>query len=377
MLRILVLTRSYPADDNLYQYPFVHRRVKAYLDAGADVAVFRQGEGQASDHRYDGVTCSTGGVEAFERKVAQERPDVVAVHGFCETMWPMLAGIAGRVPVCAWLHGSEIPEFFRQKAVRIADSRRRAEALAAVDRRAAFWREFLADAPSAFRLVFVSHTAVDLMRVDTGTLLRDDLFAVIANPIDTELFAYRRKAADDRFAVLSIRPFDSWTYGNDMTVGAILQLRGRAGFERMRFTIIGDGPLFDETLEPVRGMSNVKIARRFLSQQEIALEHGRNGIFLVPTRLDTHGVSRDEAMSSGLVAVTNRVSAVPEFVDESVAALAGDGDVQGLADALWRMVEDPQLFLETSPRGSQHIRAQVSVERIVPRELRLLANAAV
>jgi glycosyltransferase involved in cell wall biosynthesis len=41
----------------------------------------------------------------------------------------------------------------------------------------------------------------------------------------------------------------------------------------------------------------------------------------VPSRTDTQGVSRDEAMSSGLVPVTNAVAAIPEFVDDTVECL--------------------------------------------------------
>ena len=50
--------------------------------------------------------------------------------------------------------------------------------------------------------------------------------------------------------------------------------------------------------------------------------HKKNGIFMVPTRLDSQGVSRDEAMSSGLVPITNNVAAIPEFVDDTCGMLA-------------------------------------------------------
>jgi glycosyltransferase involved in cell wall biosynthesis len=375
--RILVLTRSYPEDGNLYQYPFVHRRVLAYRAAGHDVLVFRQGDGNSvSSHGIDGVECVTGGPIACDAAIARFRPHVIAAHGFCETMWPMLEGVAGKVPVRAWLHGSEIPAFFRAKAQCIADSRAREHVLATVELRHSFWRDFLAALPDDFGLVFVSNSAVDLMREDVGALIDDADVSVIPNPIDTDLFAYRAKSADERFAVLSIRPFDSPTYGNDMTVAAICSLAKRDGFGRMRFTIIGDGPLFEDTLAPLAGLANVTIQRRFIDQREIAAEHARHGIFLVPTRLDTQGVSRDEAMASGLVPVTNRVSAVTEFVDESCAALARADDSEALADALWAMVGDPELFMSRSAAAAARVRRQSGQDRVIPAELALLADAA-
>jgi len=376
-LRILVLTRSYPAAGDLYQYPFVHRRVLAYRGLGHEVTVFRQGEDELAErHVFDGVECLTGGPSGLARLVAEWQPGVIAAHGFSEAMWPVLAPLAGQVPVRAWLHGSEIPAFFRAKAECIAEPDGRSRTLASVEARRRFWVQFLAEPPSRFGLVFVSNSAMEMMREDVGTAIDRADTAVIPNPIDTDLFAYRAKAAEDRFSVLSIRPFDSPTYANDLSVAAIRHLAARDGFADMRFTIIGDGPLFEDTLAPLAGLPNVAIHRRFLDQREIAAEHARHGIFLVPTRLDTQGVSRDEAMASGLVPVTNMVSAIPEFVDASCAGLAPPDDAKALADALWEMVQAPQIYLARSAAAAARVRGQSGSERVVPTELALLAAAS-
>lgn len=378
-LRILVLTRSYPADGDLYQYPFVHRRVLGYLAAGHEVRVFRPLEvASPRSHRFDGVTCTSGNAAALAKLTAEWQPSVIAAHGYSEQMHELLRAADTAVPVRAWLHGSEIPGFFRQKALAIADADQRRAALGAVENRRRFWLDLLEARPAKFGLVFVSRSAVDLAREDLGPKLRDRDIAVVPNPIDTDLFAYRPKQADDRFAVLMIRPFDSPTYGNDLAVAAILRLAGRGGFDRMRFTIIGDGPLFDETLKPLEaaGLEQVTIHRRFLTQAKIADLHRRNGIFLVPSRLDTQGVSRDEAMASGLVPVTNAVSAVPEFVDQDCAALAAADDPDGLAEGIWEMVEDPKLFLARSRRAAERVRQQSGHEITIAAELALMAEAA-
>ena len=376
-IRILVLTRSYPSAGDLYQYPFVHRRVLAYAAAGHDVAVFRPTEGaQATSHQYEGVTCTSGDAGVLRDFIAARAPDVIAVHGFDERMHGLLSAIGYPLPTCAWLHGSEIPGFFRQKALVLADPAKRAEALDAVQARAQFWNAFLKDKPERFTLVFVSNSAVELARQDVGERLRDADFAVIPNPIDTDLFRYRAKSPADRFRILMIRPFDSRTYGNDLAVDAITQLARRNGFERLHFTIVGDGPLFEETIAPLPDTPNVKVERRFLTQPEIAEQHRKHGIFLVPSRLDTQGVSRDEAMASGLVPVTNRVSAVPEFVDDACAGLADPDDATGLADAITEMIGDPGLFLARSRAAAARVRRQSGHEIVIPEELRLLARAA-
>src|SRR3569833_253186 len=59
-LRILVVTRSYPAPGDLYRYPFVHRRVLGYRAAGHEVAVFQPSEAEAGIYLFVGVVCSVG-----------------------------------------------------------------------------------------------------------------------------------------------------------------------------------------------------------------------------------------------------------------------------------------------------------------------------
>lgn len=375
-MRILVVVRSYPAPGDLYQYPFVHRRVLAYLRAGHEVVVFRPADrADVGSHEFDGVNCYRGNASALVHLAVRWRPDVVAAHGFAEQMWPALEPLAAALPIRAWLHGSEIPAFFRAKATSIGEPAERARALAAVKERTEFWRSFLAAKPDRFGFVFVSHSAVALAREDWGDALNDRDFAVIPNPIDTSLFGYRPKRADDRWRILMIRPFDSPTYGNDMAVEVVRRVAA-ASPGRANFTVIGDGPLFAETLAPLADVDGVRIERRFLTQAQIAGEHARHGIFLVPTRLDTQGVSRDEAMSSGLVPVTNAVPAVTEFVDEHCAALAAPGDVDGLFAGLTAMLDNPQLFLRRSAAAAARVRSQSGHERVIPAELELLREAA-
>lgn len=374
-LRILVVTRSYPAPGRLYQYPFVHRRVLAYLAAGHQVAVFRPADGDVEIFHYEGVTWHSGSTEVLRKLAERWQPDCIAVHGLSETLWPALEPLAARYPIRAWLHGSEIPSFARQKAMALPDPRARDEALRQVDRRVSFWCELFARELPHFALVFVSNASVEMMREDLGTCLDRVGYRVIANPIDTHLFTYTPKPDEQRHAILSIRPHDSPTYGNDLAVRVVLSLSERAGFERYRFRFIGDGSLFDETLGPIRRFGNVAIERRFLTQPEIAEQHRSHGIFLVPTRLDTQGVSRDEAMASGLVPVTNSVPAVLEFADQSCAVIAPPDDWTAMADAISLMAHQPELFQVRSAAAAARVRAQSGTERIIPRELALLAAA--
>src|SRR5690606_12855860 len=95
-----------------------------------------------------------------------------------------------------------------------------------------------------------------------------------------------------------------------------------------------------------------------------------------PSRIDSQGVSRDEAMASGLVPITNRVSAIPEFVDDSCALIVEPEDWRGMADAIRRLYHQPELFLELSEAAARRVREQSGKEQTLRRELALLEEGA-
>ena len=140
------------------------------------------------------------------------------------------------------------------------------------------------------------------------------------------------------------------------------------------FVFIGDGHLFESTTEPIRDLPNVTLRQGFLTQHEIADLHKEFGVFLVPTRMDSQGVSRDEAMSSGLVAITNDVAAVPEFVSSAEGYLAPDEDSAGLAAAIRDLYAHPDVFLEKSQAAAARVRAQSASSIVIPQEIALLGG---
>ncbi|MBN2233786.1 MAG: glycosyltransferase, partial [Opitutales bacterium] len=92
-----------------------------------------------------------------------------------------------------------------------------------------------------------------------------------------------------------------------------------------------------------------------------------------PTRWDSHGVSRDEAMASGLVPVTNRVAAIPEFVDDACGILADPEDAAGLAAGIARLYSDPSAFEALSLAAHQRVMSRSS-DGIGSREMELFRS---
>jgi glycosyltransferase involved in cell wall biosynthesis len=235
-----------------------------------------------------------------------------------------------------------------------------------------FWRALLREVPANLKLVFVSRYFAEEVMEDLGFRIPEAHYEIIHNPIDTDIFRYRDKPLEQRKKVLSIRPYASAKYANDLSVKAIELLSSEPWFGDLEFRMIGDGPLFEQTLAPLRGFDNVHIERRFLTRAEIAALHQEYGVFLSPTRMDAQGVARDEAMASGLVPVTNAVAAIPEFVDARCGMLAPGDDAAALASGIAALYRDPALFAAMSKAASERVARQSGKREIVNAEVRVL-----
>ena len=90
--------------------------------------------------------------------------------------------------------------------------------------------------------------------------------------------------------------------------------------------------------------------------------------------MDTQGVSRDEAMASGLVPVTNAVAAIPEFVDDSCGILAPGEDAEAMARGIALLYEHPQKFAAMSDAAATRVREQSDAQRVIGAELAVVLD---
>jgi len=371
---VLVLTNHYPAPEDLYRNMFVHRRVSSYRERGICLDVMRMNpfvKDQVRD--FEGVPVIEGLGDTLASILSWGKVDTVCVHFLDWDMWSVLKNYLDSVRLIIWSHGADIQPWWRREFNYHSEDERTC-AKAESEKRMALWNEVF-DAASErsgrITLVFVSEYARRIVEEDYHRKL-DAVSEIIPNCIDTGLFRYEKKAEEDRLRVISIRPYTSDIYANDITVKAICALAKRPFFEEMRFTLIGRGPMFEKTVQPLRRFPNVLLREEFLRQDEIAELYHENGIVLIPTRGDTQGVSRDEAMACGLVPVTNAVAAIPEFVDDSCGILTPAEDVQAIADGLERLYREPDLFLRLSEGAAKRVRRQSSGEYTIERELALI-----
>ncbi|WP_457787448.1 FkbM family methyltransferase [Pseudomonas sp. PL-6] len=368
---VLLLTNHYPSYDDLYRNGFVHSRVKAYREYGVSVDIFRLRKDQPiSWHEFQDIDVTTGSQQALRRMLASGRYRHILVHFLDPDMWEVLKDFIDNIKVTVWVHGADIQPWYRRK-FNIETPEQEKAAIAVSEKRMVFWRALLNPMPANLQMVFVSKYFAEEVMEDLGFRLPDERYHVIHNPVDTDLFSYAEKDPEQRKKILSIRPYSSKVYANDLAVKCIEELAREPFFGELAFHIIGNGALFDETVEPLKKYTNVTIEKKFLSQYEIAALHKKYGVFLCPSRYDTQGVSRDEAISSGLVAVVSDVGAVTEFVDPELTFVVKAESYEGLASSIKCLYENPDLFVRNSRLSSAHACAKVSKKSIVSKELEL------
>ncbi len=371
---VLLLTDYYPTYELPYQRGFIHSRVKSYARYGSLVDVW-----VSSKHRqiqyseYDGVDVMSGDPASLRAVLSSGVYRTVLVHSMYAPLWTILKDYLDHVEVVAWMHGAELHRWWLNSENPSMDEPRpkQIEQIRA-DPRFAHWCDVLREPHPNLRFVVVSQTFLDQMNEDLsvfGVRFPDEQTTVIYNPVSPERFSYVPKPAEQRKKLLSIRPFWQGKYANDLTVAAVAELASEPWFEELDILIAGDGGDFDEIVAPVRGLPNVKLQRRFFTQPEIAALHKEYGVALVPTRADSQGVSRDEAMSSGLVPITTAVDAVPEFVSDVEGYVVPGEDAHAMADAVRDLYYHPEKFLAKSAAAAERVRRTVSDDVIVPQEI--------
>jgi glycosyltransferase involved in cell wall biosynthesis len=286
-------------------------------------------------------------------------------------MWKVIGPHLDERELLVWIHGSEIQPWHR-RLFNFSTEEEIKEAKVLSLERMNFWKPFLKDIKSNIKLIFVSKYFAKEVMEDTGVDIPGASYEIIHNPINTSTFNYVEKPPSQRFKILTIRPFASNKYANDLTVKAIIHLSKMSIFSDMQFLIVGDGRLFDETIEPLRNFNNVIIQQGFLSHDEISSLHKEYGIFITPTRMDSQGVSRDEAMSSGMVPITTNVTAIPEFVDNECGMLVEGEDWEGMANAILTLVENPELFIRLSRSAAKRVRNQTGSNIVIQQEIDLI-----
>jgi glycosyltransferase involved in cell wall biosynthesis len=138
-----------------------------------------------------------------------------------------------------------------------------------------------------------------------------------------------------------------------------LQLVEQAGLE-FRCEIYGGGPMREEldTMVRARGLASRISFHGARPQDELVRAYARASLFVLAPVVVADG-DRDgipnvlvEAMASGVPVVSTRMSGIPELIEDGASGLLVEpGDAAGLAEAIKRLLINPQLASRLAAAG--------------------------
>lgn len=380
---ILVISPGYPSEENPYNNSFVHQRVKGYMERGLNVRVFsvlgnpykrsRKATGGRLYHFQD-VAVMEGNHEDLSVYLRAQKHDKVLIHFAWKSIMDVVLEEVGKVPLLIWVHGVEALSWKRRVfnlSFRLEEILKFLGYIPLNILQLKFMKKLVQrqkEASTTF--IFVSEWMKEIFQEDAkleGNLAN---YRVIPNVINDQLFPYEEKPQEFRYEIFNVRPYHSRKYANDLMVKTILKLKNHDDFDKMTFHLFGAGRLFHQTVAPIKGLINVKIENRMLSQKEMAEIHRRCGVLLMPTRQDAQGVSMCEAMSSGLVPVVSKNTAIPEFVKEDFGYLCTSPEE--MAQAILDLQKEPIAFQEKSYKASAFIRGLCAADVVLEKEMALI-----
>jgi len=194
----------------------------------------------------------------------------------------------------------------------------------------------------AAQVVLVCQAHYDIWAERTGSSGR---LAVVPNGIDLSEFSAPPvpKTAGTPLKIISISRLVPVKRIADALL-ALAKLRDQA--IEFNYVAIGEGP--ERTaLEELTGRLGLTDRVTFLgvmSHEEVVKELSTSDILLHPSELESFGIAVAEAMAARVAVIAARSPGPMEIVDQGVTGfLYEPGDVEALADHLYRLATDPPL----------------------------------
>lgn len=355
---------------------FAHERVLQYRRAGLQVEAFGLVEGASfEEYAYEGVRVFQGGELELEKFLQGRNYRKLLIHFISpEIMQAIDRAGKGDMPMIVWCHGFEVLPWYRcwfnytQSEIQ--------KNIAALDRSDTEKRRFLKNIfeKEHIQFIFVSAWQMDRSKKFVGTLPKNN--HVIHNFINHDFFASPSKEPQDRFHILSIKGHGTRMYANDLTAKAIIELSKRECFPHLTFELYGDGILFEENFKELleHNFSNVHIHRCYLDHEVMRKLFRENGIFLSPTRMDSHQVTTSEAMSAGMAVVTSSAGPIREFLDESCGSIFEYDNYWMMAEDIEYLYNHPDEFLRKAKNARERIVRQCGYDDTIGQELRLILD---
>lgn len=212
--------------------------------------------------------------------------------------------------------------------------------------------------------------------------LRRWLGETVGIPAEQTLFI-RNGVDTERFAAAAVSQASPWG-PDDIVIGTVARIqdvKNHRGLieafarlrelepslrERLRLSIVGDGPLMGAVREQVASLGLQDVVWLPGARADVAaLLHGFS-LFALPSLAEGTPVSMLEAMACGLPVVASKVGGIPEVVTDGVeGSLVPVQDSEALARTLASYVRDPALCRQRGEAARARVEAAFSMRAML------------
>lgn len=288
-------------------------------------------------------------LRSLVRLIRRERVGLIHSHEFAMTLYGGVAGAITGVPVVSTIHGRSY----------YPDAPRRVQALRMLSRRS--------------RMVAVSDELRGFLTDSLGVRGVE----VIPNGIDVD--RYSGGAREATRAELGFGP-------DDVVIGAVGNLYPVKGHTVLIEAVARLAPAFPTLRIAIAGRGDEESALRTQAKEaglgdrlhllgfrdDVPALLSAFDLYTLPSFSEGQSLALMEAMAAGLPIVASRVGGNPELLREGESGLLFDaGDSAGLAEALRRLIDDPELSRRLGAAARIRARKEFGVERMVDRYLAL------
>ena len=369
----LLIAPGYPSYSNKYLFGFVHSRVKEYIKRGMKIDVaYVNADNEYSKYSYEGVEIKKVDFYTIRNIMQIKKYKKIIVHFFNNSFSQLLDGIdISNSDVYLFVHGSDVLyRDFNKLTCKYNEQVKKPSKDQKIEYE--IRDKIISRYNDMPNVIFIFPTKWAKFESEIQNKIKYKNYKIIPNYIDTDLFMYNKKDSELRKKIVIIRKYDNInTYSIDLDVKVILELSKKKCFEDLDFDFYGDGSYYYELLNEVSKFSNVHLNKKFLSHDEIAKVHKESGIGLFATRYETQGVSAAEAMSSGLVVVSNAVAAVPEMFKEIPELLAPNEDYKKIASIIEYLYNNPSDFEMLSAKSAKIIQKNYGANITISKDIDL------
>lgn len=292
--------------------------------------------------------------------IREEAPDLIFVWSQLRlSVGAARAAEESGIPVCYTMNDNHLAGY----APAAPAPRPRALAAAFLDRTA-----FLGDTSRALRLEHVTCISHSLVQDLSGAGLRFPNTEVIHQGIPVDLFPPKENPGSLHLPLRLLYCGQLHPYKGPATLISAAEIVGaRRGFDSVRVTLVGDGPMRAE-LEVMGRSSRVAVEvlgpRPHAELPAIYRDHD----ILAFTSIwrEPFGLTHLEAMASGTTVVSTATGGQAEFLrDQENALLFPEGSADGLAQQIEGLMSDPDMSVNLAHTARRDVAEGFSLQRYV------------